>query len=54
MIVKLKPIFRLNLEILTCEPLKSTMNHPRLIVSIQMEEFISVQRVKPVIESNSH
>ena len=40
-------MFRLNLEILTCDPLKCTMNHPRLIVSIQMEEFISIQRVNP-------
>ena len=36
----------LNLEILTCDPLICTMRSPRFIVSNQMEEFISIQRVK--------
>ena len=35
----------LNLKILTCDPLIITMNHPRLSVSNQMEEFISIQSV---------
>ena len=34
------------LEIPTCDPLICTMNHPRLTVSNQMGEFISIQRVK--------
>ena len=35
----------LNFEILTCDPFMCTMYHPRLNVSSQMEEFISIQRV---------
>ena len=35
----------LNLEILTCDPLICTKNHRRLIVSYQMEEFISIHGV---------
>ena len=33
----------LNLEIITCDPLLYTMNHPRFIVSNLMEEFVSIQ-----------
>ena len=36
----------LNLKSLTCDPLICTMNHPSLIVSSYMEEFISLQKVK--------
>ena len=36
----------LNLENLACDPLICTMNQSMLIVSNQMEEFISIQRVK--------
>ena len=39
---------RLNLEILTCDPLISTMNHPWFNVSNQMEESISVQWVNHI------
>ena len=35
----------LNLEILTCDPLICTINHPRFNVLNQMEEFISIQSV---------
>ena len=38
--------YRVNMEIFTCDPLICTMNHPRLIVSNQMEDVISLQRVK--------
>ena len=33
------------LEIRTCNPLICSMNHPRLAMSNQMEEFTSIQRV---------
>ena len=33
------------LEISSCDPLIWTMNHPRLIISNQVEEFISIQRL---------
>ena len=36
----------LNLKILTNDPLIGTMNHPVLKISNQMEEFISIQKVK--------
>ena len=39
-------IIHLNLEVLNCDPLLYTLNHPRPIVPNQMEEFISLQRVK--------
>ena len=35
----------INLKSLTCDPLKSTRDHHRLIISNQMEEFIGIQRV---------
>ena len=38
---------RVNLDNLACHPLVYTMNHPRIIVSNLMEEFISMQRVNP-------
>ena len=31
-------------EIITCDPLISTMNHPKFIASYQVEESISIQR----------
>ena len=34
------------LEIITCDPSIYTMDHPKFIVSNQMEESISTQRVK--------
>ena len=34
-----------SLEILICDPLRCLMNHPRLIVDNQMEEFISLRRM---------
>ena len=34
-----------SLEILTCEPLICTVRHPKLILSNQMEEFISIKWV---------
>ena len=37
----------LNLDVLTCHPLIHTINHLKFIVSTQMEESISVQRVRP-------
>ena len=56
----------LSWEILTCDPLICTMNHPRLIVSNQIEEFISISiprvkalksrytcTVKPVLSGHS-
>ena len=33
------------LEILTCDPFICTMNHPRLIEAIKMEEIIGIERV---------
>ena len=36
----------LNLEILTCDPLISTMTHPSFIVSKQMDESISIHGVR--------
>ena len=36
------------LEILNCEPLICTMNHPKLIESNQMKEPISIQRIKNI------
>ena len=35
-----------SLVIPTCDPLKCTMNNSKLIVSNQVEESISIQRVK--------
>ena len=35
-----------SLVISTCDPLKCTVNNPKLIVSNQVEESISIQRVK--------
>ena len=34
------------LEIITCDPSIYTMKHPKFIVSYQVEEPISIQRVK--------
>ena len=34
------------MEILTCDPLICSMNPPRLVVSIKMEEFIRLQKFK--------
>ena len=40
------------LEILTCDTLIYTVNHPRLIVSNQMVESISLQRAKCILSSD--
>ena len=40
-----RTVVHINLESLPCDPLICTMNHPRLIVSNQMEEFSTIQRV---------
>ena len=34
------------LEIITCDPSLYTMNHPKFIVTYQVEESIRIQRVK--------
>ena len=40
---------QLYLEIVTCDPSISTMDHPKLVLSNQMEESISAYRIKQVL-----
>ena len=43
---------RINLDILTCDPLICTLNHHRFIISSQMEKFIGIQRInRPLVKS---
>ena len=42
----------LNLEILTCIPLICIMSYSRLVVSNQMDEFISIHEVNKDVKEN--